>query len=97
MAKLGAEWRNRCRRASCPAMPTRLTSIADLNLYVECRCWHNPLVPISELPEEWHDLTVRQAVDRLRCSRCRQRGAIGDWRIVHVGGSEVALEGMRRD
>ena len=74
---------------------TTLASIAQHHIYVECRCGHNPLVPVAELAP--HASTVEEALDRMRCAKCGRRGGIGESRIVWVGNSAAALPGSAAD
>lgn len=74
-------------------MRVRLSSIRSNALAVWCVCGHSQTVEIAPILGRLGDMTVREAVDRMRCSRCRARGAIQHVRICYVGQSAVAMQG----
>jgi len=75
---------------------TLLASIPKHHLYVECTCGHRGDVPISTLAEKLGPGgTVGQAVEAVKCSKCRGVGQVSDYRIIFRGASEKALGATR--
>lgn len=77
-------------------MPTRLASIARNCLSVECLCGHSAQVPVASLLPAYAELTVDEAIRRMRCTSCGAR-SVQEWRITYVGGSAEAMQGARQD
>jgi len=75
---------------------TRLSVIPEHQLWLECACGHNGPVQVSAIIAKWGDqITVDDAVDRLRCSVCRTK-RIKECRIIYVGGSMGAMLGTEQ-
>jgi hypothetical protein len=70
---------------------SRLSSIRANAIAVWCSCGHSQNVEVAGIVDALGDMTVHEAVARMRCSVCRARGAITDFRIVYVGGSAHAM------
>lgn len=72
---------------------TRLSVIPEHQLWLECACGHNGPVNVAVLIAKFGDqITVGDAIEKLRCSRCRTK-QIKDYRITYVGGSWDAMRG----
>ncbi len=72
---------------------TRLSVIPEHQLWLECACGHNGPVQVVDIIAKWGDqITVGEAIARLRCSACRTK-QIKDYRITYVGGSWGAMRG----
>ena len=75
---------------------TALGSITQHTLWIECRCGH-----VAPLRASWlivrlgPEVTVDEAVRRMRCVHCRAR-MVQRYVIVYEGGSAVAMEGARQ-
>lgn len=72
-------------------MSPRLSNIPDNNIAVWCSCGYSHSVPIRPILEKLGDMTVKEAVARMRCSQCGARGAIIHKRIHYVGASEISM------
>ena len=81
------EGRNRPRY---PAPMTRLSSIPEHEICIECRvCGHAGLVPVAPVLAKG-DRTVAELVAAARCSRCKAK-IVGTYRIVYGGRSDIAM------
>lgn len=81
-------------------MPTILSDIRSNAIAVWCYCGHSDVIEVAAILARVRDMTVPEAVARMRCSRCRARGQVTTWRIVYVGGGAQALaagHGQRLD
>lgn len=72
-------------------MSTRLSSITANALAVWCSCGHSQTVEVAAIIDRLGDMTVGEAVARMRCTKCRARGGITHMRIVYVGASDHAM------
>jgi hypothetical protein len=76
--------------ARYPAPMTRLSSIPEHEIAIECRvCGHAGLVPVVPILAKG-DRTVAQLVAATRCSWCRAK-IVGTYRIVYGGRSDIAM------
>ncbi|NIZ63140.1 hypothetical protein DL239_19425 [Sedimentitalea sp. CY04] len=51
---------------------------------------------VADVIAKWgHEITVGEAVDRLRCSACRTK-RIKEYRIIYAGGSALAMHGAEQ-
>ena len=75
---------------------TLLSVIPEHLLWLECACGHNGPVQVPAIIAKWGDqITVDEAVDRLRCSVCRTK-RIQECRIIFAGGSMGAMRGAQQ-
>ena len=75
---------------------TRLSVIPTHVLWLECACEHNGPVEVAAIIAKWGDqITVGDAIERLRCSACRTK-RIKDYRIIYAGGSQDAMRGAEQ-
>lgn len=73
------------------AFLTGLASLPDHHIAAECACSHTALIPVAPVLERLGPTaTVRDLLDRVRCSWCGARQIVGA-RIVYVGGSGAAM------
>lgn len=64
-------------------MSTRLASIPHNSIAVWCSCTHSEAVPVASILARLGDMTVHEAVARMRYTKCRARGAITHMRIIY--------------
>jgi hypothetical protein len=72
-------------------MSPRLSAVQQNNIAVWCSCGHSDSVAVGPIFARLGDITVKEAVSRMRCTRCGARSAILHVRIHYVGASAVAL------
>lgn len=72
---------------------TRLSSIPANSIAVWCSCGHSGVVPVRPLLAVVGDMTVREAVDRMRCTECGLRGEIQHMRIIYDAGVNALRSG----
>ena len=72
-------------------MAVRLANIQANSIAVWCVCGYSAVVDVAPIFARFGDMTVKEAVARMRCQQCRARGCIQHFRIVYVGGSAIAL------
>ncbi len=69
---------------------TFLSIIAEHRLYVVCACGHAREVAVSDLIERMPpESRLCDALARLRCCRCRRRGAVDEVRIYWADGDSM--------
>ena len=72
---------------------TKLSSIADNHLFLNCRCGHVGQIAVSGLIEvHGGDVSVDAIERAARCRRCRTK-SITSMQIIYLGFSEIALLG----
>ena len=72
---------------------TKLSSIADNHLVLNCCCGHVGQIAVSDLIEvHCGDVNVDAIERAARCRRCRTK-SITSMQIIYVGSSEIALLG----
>jgi hypothetical protein len=75
---------------------TQLSVIPTHQLWLECACGHNGPVDVAAIIAKFGDqITVDDAIERLRCSLCRSM-RIKEFRIIYVGGSWGAMRGAEQ-
>jgi len=80
-------WLQRRPNAAAHAYPPYLTT----KIYVECACGHTGPVWVRDIVKVYGDqITVADAVQRMRCSACGAK-RIDRYRITHPGGSADAM------
>lgn len=70
---------------------TRLSAIPANAIAVWCSCGHSAVIEASEILARWGDMTVKEAVGRMRCWECGLRGEIEHMRIIYAGASDKAM------
>ena len=72
---------------------TKLSSIPDNHLVLNCRCGHVGQIAVSDLMEVYGgDVSVGVVERAAQCSRCKTK-SITSMQIIYVGSSEIALLG----
>ena len=75
---------------------TRLSVILKHRLWLECACGHTAPVWVADIVAKWgDDITVGEAVDRMRCSSCHTK-QIQEYRITYPGASMEAMRGAEQ-
>ena len=76
---------------------TKLKSIRQNHLSVECWCRRHVLIPVAFLIEQQGgEHTVDDILKTLRCAQCGARGFIERCQIIYVDDSEFAMTGARQ-
>ena len=72
---------------------TRLASITNNHLALECACGHKAIIPVTKFIEKYGlEANVNDVIAKARCFVCNSKN-IKESRIIFVGNSGVALEG----
>ena len=70
---------------------TRLSSISDNHLVLNCRCGHVGQISVADLIEVYGgEVEVVAVAGAARCSRCKIK-SIASIQIIYIGGSYEAL------
>lgn len=76
---------------------TKLKSIRQNHLYVECWCRRHVLIPIAYLVEQQGgEHTVDDILRTLRCAQCGARAFIERCQFVYIDKSELVMTGAKQ-